>query len=354
MASEFNLWNHFIGQSGLRSSFRDAFDRKTFILNQSPFQSEPVVSQALFDGGFRPKYPDGKEFGVCLSHDIDFLFLPGRTKLKESAKSLISRDIGKSLSEAASLTTRKIHSEFHIEHLINSESKYGANSSMYFLSLSKGETDFNYDPSEITDLFKLTIESGNEVGLHGGHSAYNNLEKLKKEKEKLEKAGNIKITGYRNHFLRFSDPLTWENLSAAGFDYDTTFAYPDCPGFRNGMCYPYRPFNTETGKFIDIVEVPLIIMDVNLTRLMRLTIDEGFEYCKSIIEKVKKVNGVITLLWHNSQDDMKDMQLYEKLLEYTHNEGGWLTSTQKMVDWWKKNNFIDEVEKALIQLQNER
>lgn len=67
-----------------------------------------------------------------------------------------------------------------------------------------------------------------------GTSLTTALKILKKKKRRLEEVLGKKVVGYRNHYLRFRVPDTWELLSKAGFKYDTTFGYSDCAGFRNG------------------------------------------------------------------------------------------------------------------------
>jgi peptidoglycan/xylan/chitin deacetylase (PgdA/CDA1 family) len=121
------------------------------------------------------------------------------------------------------------------------------------------------------------------------------------EKKILEDIIGKKIVGYRNQYLKFKIPDTWEMLSEAGFKYDTTFGYADCAGFRNGMCHPFKPFNLNTGKEIDILEIPLVIMDCTLLRdYMRLDFERAWKLTKLLINRVEQYNGVITILWHNN------------------------------------------------------
>ena len=48
--------------------------------------------------------------------------------------------------------------------------------------------------------------------------------------------------------------------------------------FRNGMCHPFRPFNLQTGKAVDIIEIPQVIMDDSLfDTYMRLDPDHAWE-----------------------------------------------------------------------------
>jgi peptidoglycan/xylan/chitin deacetylase (PgdA/CDA1 family) len=210
------------------------------------------------------------------------------------------------------------------------EEKYNAKSSFYFLALNKEDLDFNFKIEdleyEITDI----ADNGWEVGLHGGHEAYNNLDEINKEKKNLEKVLGKEVLGYRNHYLRFKVPDTWEFLIKSGFKYDTTFGYADCVGFRNGMCHPFKPFNINTNREIDILEIPLTIMDSTLFNYMKLDIKGAWDIIKLLIDTVEKYNGVITILWHNTYMIDEYLKLYEKILNYCYDKGAWMTSGDKI------------------------
>jgi peptidoglycan/xylan/chitin deacetylase (PgdA/CDA1 family) len=189
------------------------------------------------------------------------------------------------------------------------------------------------------------VDRGCEIGLHGGYHNYNNISAILKEKEKLEKILGKKIIGYRNHFLRFKVPDTWTILSKAGFKYDTTLAYAEMIGFRNGMCHPFKPFNLNINKEIDILEIPLIIMDGTLSKYMHLNLNKSWELCKNLIDEVDKYNGVLTLVWHNDSFDeiyFKDRcRLYKKILNECYKREAWMTSGKEIWSWWNKNNFFN-------------
>lgn len=210
---------------------------------------------------------------------------------------------------------------------MNLEKKYGAKSSFYFLALQPGDQDYSYDILDLKDDIRNIRDRGWEVGLHGGHEAYNSYERICDEKKRLEDALGSKVVGYRNHYLHFKTPDTWENLAKAGFLYDTTFGYADCAGFRNGMCHPFRPYNLNTDKFIDIIEIPLAIMDCTILHsYMRLNYDTAMKLAKSMIDKVVELNGVFALLWHNTYllSDTPEFTFYEEILKYCHEKDAWM------------------------------
>jgi hypothetical protein len=154
----------------------------------------------------------------------------------------------------------------------------------------------------------------------------------------LEKVLGKEVIGYRNHYLRFKTPDTWGLLAKAGFKYDTTFGYHDRVGFRNGMCHPFKPFNLNTNKEIDILEIPLIIMDGALFDSVK-SFEEAWEITKRLIDTVENFNGVLTLLWHSNAFNCafrdKWVTFYDKLLKYCHEKNAWMTSGEKIWGWWE-------------------
>jgi hypothetical protein len=162
---------------------------------------------------------------------------------------------------------------------------------------------------------------------------------MKGEKSRLENTLGKKVIGYRNHYLRFKIPDTWELLAKAGFKYDSTLGYDDMIGFRNGMCHPFKPYDLNKNKPIDILELPLVIMDGSLFSYAK-SLDEAFEYAKKLIDTVEKYNGVITLLWHNSPFSWPIRKnwkiLYEKILKYCYDKNAWITSGEEIYNWCMK------------------
>jgi len=146
------------------------------------------------------------------------------------------------------------------------------------------------------------------------------------------------VLGVRMHYLRFQVPSTWKLLSKVGFKYDTTFGYPDMPGFRNGMCHPFKPYDLNEDREIDILEIPLIVMDTTLYGYMNISPVEAYELIKRLIDITEKYSGVITILWHNNTFDEvrygEWSKLYEKILKYLKEKKAWMTSCKEIYSYW--------------------
>jgi hypothetical protein len=137
--------------------------------------------------------------------------------------------------------------------------------------------------------------------------------------------------------MKFQTPTTWEAIKKAGFLYDSTYGYNDCVGFRNGMCHPFRPYNLSTNQEIEIWELPLHIMDSTFDYYMRLSEKDEWKLTKQIIDTVHQLNGVITILWHNTNMSQDRLKLYEKILRYCNEKNAWMTSGERIIKWWERS-----------------
>lgn len=320
----------------------DRFERRPSFLSLNPNKLQPVLSNHLFNNGFRPIYKDNKKYAICLTHDIDYLYEHETTRMRvmNSLRALDRKDTDKFFYYLKNLVRLKMNPDWVLDKFIDLEARYGLPATYYFLALQPGELDFNYHAESIKSYFSRIEEIGGEVGLHGGHEAFKSLKKLQSEKQLLENAAGKTIQGYRNHYLRFKTPDTWEYLEKLGFIYDTTFGYADLTGYRNGLCYPYRPFNINTNAYMDIVELPLIVMDVSFWKYMGLNSENSFVLFKKIAKDVKDVNGVLTILWHNNNLTGEPGNLFNKILDYIRKEeDAWIANSKELVLFWKEKNL---------------
>jgi peptidoglycan/xylan/chitin deacetylase (PgdA/CDA1 family) len=337
------LWDIFSAKQEYERKNLDEYGRVNFENSDVKITRTPVVSNFLFQNGFRPHYPDKKTFAVNLSHDIDHLFYPEFTidkRLKEFLKEVLQLNLKRAFSYFN--PRNPINPYYNIDKILNLEKEYNIRSSFYFLSLQPGDKDFNFKTDEITNLFDLIRENKSEIGLHGGHDAFMDLDRLLLEKNNLEKSAQDKIKGYRNHYLKFKTPDTWNILEKADFSYDTTYGFPDHPGFRNGMCYPFFPYDLVQAKFLKILEIPLLIMDASFIYYLKWDENKTISLCKNLIDQVSAINGVVTILWHNNYYVKPWNKVLTTLLDYCHEKDAWFCTGLELNNWWRQNKFCEQ------------
>lgn len=300
---------------------------------------EPKVSKFLIENGLAVEYPDNKKFAVCLTHDVDNVYPPLSHTILSSLYCMKNLNFNELKNQ---LFWKNKGIEFspywNFKEIMKLEEKFEAKSSFYFIATDRDIRRFRYNIEDLENELGSIVDAGWEVGLHGGYYSYNSLEDMKTEKERLEKVLGKDVIGYRNHYLRFKIPDTWELLAKAGFKYDTTLGYNFMIGFRNGMCHPFKPFNLNNNKYADILEIPLIIMDGALFASSN-SLEIAWEKAKNLIDTVEKNNGVLSLLWHNNVFNCPFREewskLYEKILCYSYEKDAWMTNGEEIWRWWK-------------------
>ncbi|WP_424359185.1 polysaccharide deacetylase family protein [Methanocella sp. MCL-LM] len=302
----------------------------------------PVASGYLADSGMKAEYPDGKKFAVMLSHDIDDIYPPLSHTLLSSVHHVRNLRLGKLRRELLWKVEGRHTSPYrNFKEIMKIEEAYGGKSSFYFMTADRDIRRHRYDIEELESDLGYIADKGWEVGLHGGFYTCADLGEMQNEKARLEKVLGRTVVGYRNHYLRFRVPVTWELLAEAGFKYDTTLGYNDALGCRNGMCHPFKPFSLKTGKEIDLVEIPLIIMDGTLFGASD-SFAEAWATAKQIIDEVERYNGVVTILWHNNVFSSAFRETWKKIyiniLKYSSGKNAWITSGEEIWKWSCRND----------------
>jgi peptidoglycan/xylan/chitin deacetylase (PgdA/CDA1 family) len=328
------IWDLFTRREEYNPPIRDRYNRFPYYASRDRNIFKPRASEFLLKHGYHVEYPEGKPFAVCLTHDIDVVYESaadkGFTAIKQAVR---GKSPGYSINQ---IFTRK-YPYTNFNDIMELEERYNARSSFYFLALEPGDQDYSYEISDLEHELGIIKDAGCEVGLHVGLEGSVDLQKLLQEKRKLENTTGTSVTGCRNHYLRFVVPDSWELLQKAGFLYDCTLGYADCAGFRNGMCHPFRPYDLNSEKILDIIEIPQILMDRTISfDYMCLDSDRAWEVTCRLIDTVEACHGVITLLWHNSSLVGEQKAFYEKLLDYCAKKNAWMTSGQEIASWWCK------------------
>jgi hypothetical protein len=160
--------------------------------------------------------------------------------------------------------------------------------------------DSGYDPfhPKLQRVFSYLREQGFELGVHPGYSTFGSKPALENEVALLRRALAVQKVGGRQHYLRWS-PQTWLDWESCGLAYDSTVGFADLIGFRAGTAFPFRPWSFSENRELNLIEVPLIVMDCTPVKYMGLSREEGLARIRNCIQRAAIVGGVFTLLWHN-------------------------------------------------------
>lgn len=333
-----SLWDLYTRKEEYNPVSLDRYSRFPYYLSNNRNIFVPEVSKFLVENGWNIEYPHGSEFCVCLTHDIDYIHMSNIGRMLKILRKAPQLRIKDSFKNVAHILSIKKNPYWNFEKILTIEEKYNARSSFFILTLNRPDEDFSFCVNELEEVINNIISSGSEICLHGGHKAFVDLHEIIEKKKILESVIGKEVIGFRNHYLKFKVPDTWIHLSKAGIKYDSTCGYADCVGFRNGMCHPYNPFNLNSNQFINILEIPLVIMDSTLFGYMALDYSNAWKITKRLIDEAKRYNGVITVLWHNTalSGDNSELysKLYEKILRYSYESNAWMTSGEEIYNWW--------------------
>lgn len=210
--------------------------------------------------------------------------------------------------------------------MLNYEIKNDIKSTYFFKSgtTSKHDVSYSFKNKFLLKMVSELKEKGFDIGLHPSYNAYNNETIMQKELLKLKEAVDIDRPGVREHFLRYdvkSTPMIHSNLN---FIYDSSLGYHDLEGYRTGYSFPHKLFDLKNNKTLNIIEVPLVIMDSTLEYYRNLDSEKAKAVIQQMINILKNYGGILTLLIHNTCYDDLDYKgwgiLYEEIVKYSLDE----------------------------------
>lgn len=160
------------------------------------------------------------------------------------------------------------------------------------------------------------VSEWSEVGIHPSYKSFDQPEKVKTEIRRLEMILDNPVTKSRQHYLRLSFPETYQNLIANGIADDYTMAYADETGFRAGTTTPFFWYDLEKEEKTGLKIHPLCAMEVAMRNYMKLNPKQAKKELSRLKTEIKKVNGQMMLLFHNSNLN-DDWEGWNEVLEST-------------------------------------
>jgi hypothetical protein len=157
-----------------------------------------------------------------------------------------------------------------------------------------------------------------EIGIHPSFAGFVHgcHGKVIKEKERLEKITERKITKSRQHYLNLKFPKTYQNLIKAGITEDYTMGFADQIGFRAGTCTPFNFYDLENETKTDLLVVPFQVMDGTLLNYLKLTPEKASTEIENIMREVKEVGGTFVSIWHNETvNDLGEWKGYRQVFD---------------------------------------
>jgi len=125
----------------------------------------------------------------------------------------------------------------------------------------------------------------------------------------------------------------------SGIEYDMSIGFPDRTGSRVGFSHPFFPYCLEEDRPYDVVEIPLLAMDVSLRSYMGLRAGPAWTEIVRQLDYLQSVNGCGSVVWHpivfgGARDPGYD-DLYWRLIERVQYAGGLATDGRTINRHWR-------------------
>jgi len=233
---------------------------------------------------------------IFLSHDVDWR--------KQGAPKEHILERKERFEDKVILNLDKKNPYYNIPECVDIEEKYGVKSTFFFRTIYENGDFHDYED----DIRSLT-KGGWEIGLHTDPSSIDDIEKIRKEKNKLENLSHTKLVGNRVHYLGFNDSLpSW--LQSLEFVYDSSVRKSKNLITKDEMGFV---------KFDRLIEFPITIMDAYLFTYMKIKEEQIIQTFKNTLNYGRNLDSkfnIITIVWHDNVLQMKGGRMYRKIIEY--------------------------------------
>lgn len=336
-----------------------------------PHLDEAILEWAVQNGHALPeaashRWPGGKRFALCLTHDVDFISrrstsgafvrellsrvarVPYRQKRFVASQCL--RQVAKLL--AGPLLSRLRSDEYHCFDLcMDLEAKHGFTSTFFMFAehlpnphmwdcgYSHGDQlQFYGARVTVREMIRDMRQRGWDIGLHGSYHAATNLAALCEEKRQVEESVEAPVETIRHHYLHYDARVTPALHEQAGFKADSTQGFNRNVGFRAGTSFPYFSWNHQAQRATQVWEIPMHIMDGPLFQLNSLECDLGtaIAYMKTLMDRIEAVGGCLTVNWHPCWLSLPAFAgMYRAILEEAARRAAWGCNASGLVAWWQ-------------------
>jgi hypothetical protein len=302
---------------------------------------DPPLERLRNELGIAPPRWDGKRFVVALTHDVDapWRWTPigirgAAARLKGDVLHARVRSAVRGTRGLARMPLHRVRGtdpNWRFREIVAESRARGATGATFFL-LSAHRDPHDGAAPEVYDSLRPRLvdelsEAGAEIGLHASYTAAGDSAQIERELRVLRGLG-ARVTGNRYHYLRVDPHRNLRDVELADLRYDTTLGFPDALGFRAGIARPFRPWDVDRDAPMDLIEIPLAVMDVTLaeSRYLGLSARAAWPRLERLVDWAAANGAAFSVLWHPDRFDPPTAagwdRLYYRLLDAVAERGG--------------------------------
>jgi len=315
-----------------------------FFISYIDFIIESLKSVKLLPENYQniSPWPNNAPFAVGISHDLDIhrRKIPGGLKIL--GKAVFSDSIpggvkgslkGLSHSMVSALTFDK-NPYCTFDKWFDIETK---GTFFVFAGKRRSAHDPTYKIKKVARDLSGFDNSKFEIALHNGIGSWRDGDSLSRLCSKLTSLFNTEIKGIRPHYLDFQLPDFWINIKS--FSYSSSIGSDTIPGFTSGLNFPFCGFDFATGDQLDILEMPIGLMDCSLFSIKEMILRE--RTINEIINVNASSHGLLVLDWHSRTAYTPDFpgwfDTYLFILEKAKSAGAYIAPLGDIDTYWRKH-----------------
>jgi hypothetical protein len=293
-----------------------------------------------------PQRWDGARFAVALTHDVDTPWRWTPIGIRGAAARLkadvLHARLGDAVREAKGLVRVPVYRRrgtdpnWRFREIISESKRHGATGMTFYVLAGHRDPHDGSAPEVYDELRPRLIEelSGAEIGLHASYTAADDPGQIERELRVLRGLG-ARVTGNRYHYLRVDPHRNLRDIESADLRYDTTLGFPDAIGFRAGIARPFRPWDVDRDAPMDLVEVPLAVMDATFDRrYLNLSARKAWPDLERLLDWAAVNGAAFAILWHPERFDPPTSggwdRLYYRVLDAIGERGGVCVSAAEL------------------------
>jgi hypothetical protein len=275
------------------------------------FLPQPLVNYWLqsFKKALQFKFPDlvfkQNQFKCLLTYDIDIAWSylhKGWVRTVGGFVKSIGKGEWKRAKERWLVLRRRKKDPFDCFEYLDAWHLYCRVKPYFFFLAAKRTGRYDKNTSHKSKAFRDLITyyaDTYHLGAHPSWQSGDDANLLKEELEWLEVVGDKKIGHSRQHYIRFSLPVTYRRLIQAGIEKDFSMGYGSINGFRASVCSPFYWYDLEKEEATSLMIYPFCFMDANSLFEQKQTPQQTYNELISYYERVKGCKGVFIPIWHN-------------------------------------------------------
>jgi len=243
-------------------------------------------------------WPGNKRFGAAVTHDIDI----ARRSIAGGFRLLFKKTPAghmKGLVDTFRWKMGKIRNPYdRVPDWIEIEKELGLISTYFvFAGERLHPDDPKYRLKDLSEGLDLIAERGSEIALHTGIECHDGRY-VAESKHALEDRIKLPVRGTRPHYLSADLPSYWKKAAELGFSYSSCLGFDDDIGHYDGIDLPFFPFDKSDNAPVDLVEIPLMIMDCGMIGERAADSEEVINRGKAQIDRTAESGGLVVLDWH--------------------------------------------------------